>query len=166
MSNVHDQLSKAKPSLVKRVIENQEVTGMVMGFINVFHGLRKIAGYPVESLAFDDVVHIGNGVFTCNIQFDHLVSSRVPMWTPETEIQQYAKSRAAHFAETLRVNPNIEKLILKIVTAIEIWADEKGCDWRNVGIDGDPPNQAVVTKDLRKLRFRVKKKLGIVLARA
>lgn len=166
MSNVHDQLSKAKPSLVKRIIENQDVTGMIMGFINVFHGLRKIHGLAIETLEFGAFEELKDGTFTCPISFNPMARLRSAMWLPTTEIQGYAASRAEHFAETLRLNPNIEKWIMSIVDTLERWAIAKGCDWRNLQIDGDPPNQAVVTKDLRKIRFRVKRKSVIIPVRA
>lgn len=162
MSNVHDQLSKTKPSLVKRIIENQDVTGMIMGYINVFHGLRKIHGLPVETLEFGPLEELPNGVFTCSLTFNPLAPLRKGIWTPTTEIQGYAQSRAEHFSETLRLNPNIEKWITNLVDVLESWANAKGIAWTNVKIDGDPPHQAVVTKDLRKLRFRVMKRLGLV----
>lgn len=162
MSNVHDQLSKSKPSLVTRIIKNQEVTGMIMGFINIFHGLRKIKGLAVETLEFGPWEELKDGTFTCNISFNPMVSLRAAMWTPTTEVQGYAASRAQHFAETLRLNPNIEKWIASLVDALERWGDSRGCAWENIQIDGDPPNQAVVTKDLKKIRFRCKKRLGLV----
>lgn len=166
MSNVHDQLSKTKPSLVTRIIQNQDVTGMIMGFINVFHGLRKIQGLPVETLEFGTFEELKDGTFTCPISFNPMAALRSSLWHPTTEIQGYASSRAEHFAETLRLNPAIEKWIHALVETLEAWANAHGCDWRNVQIDGDPPNQAVVTKDLRKIRFRCKKKLGLTLVRA
>ena len=164
MSNVHDQLSKTKPSLVNRIIENQEVTGMIMGFINVFHGLRKIHGLPVETLEFGELEELKDGTFTCAMSFNPLAVLRSGMWTPTTEVQGYAASRAAHFAETLRLNPNIERWIGKVVDALERWAQTNGCAWRNIKIDQEIGHQAIVTKDLRKLRFRVKKNMGLVIA--
>jgi hypothetical protein len=163
MSSVHDQLSKTKPSLVTRIIQNQDVTGMIMGYINIFHGLRKVQGIAIETLEFGPLEDIGDGAFTCAIRFNSVAALRSGIWTPTTEVQGYAASRAAHFAETLRLNPNIEKWIASVVESLERWADAKGCEWGNITIDGDPPNQAVVTKDLRKIRFRVKRKMALAI---
>lgn len=166
MSNVHDQLSKTKPTLVSRIIKNQEVTGLIMGYINIFHGLRKVKGLPVETLEFGALEEQKDDVFVCSMSFNPLAHLRSAMWTPTSEIQGYAQSRAAHFAETLRLNPNIEKFIVNLVDTLERWSDKRGCAWTNIVIDQIPPNQPVVTADLRKIRFRVKKKLGLKLARA
>lgn len=166
MSNVHDQLSKTKPSLVKRIIANQEVTGLIMGYINIFHGLRKIAGVPIETLEFGPLEDIGNGTFTCNLSFNPIATLRAGIWRPTTDVQSYAASRAAHFSETLRLNPNIEKWIQTLVDALERWAGSHNCAWDDIQIEAEPPNQAVVTKDLRKLRFRVKRKLSLTMVRS
>lgn len=137
---------------------------MIMGYINIFHGLRKVRGLAVETLEFGPLEELKDGTFTASMTFNPNAILRPAMWQPSTGIQEYARSRADHFAETLRENPNIEKFIANIVDTIESWANARGCDWRNVQICGDPPDQAVVTKDLRKIRFRVKKKLGLVHA--
>jgi hypothetical protein len=166
MSNVHDQLSKNKPTLVARIISNQEVTGMIMGFLNIFHGLRKIKGLPIERLEFGPLEEMGNGDFTCKLSFNPLMSLRKAMWRPTTEVQEYARSRADHFAETLRINPAIERWMLSVVEALERWAESHGCAWENIQIESEAPNQAVVTRDLQKIRFRVKKKLDLTLVHA
>lgn len=165
MSNVHDQLSKTKPGIVNRIISNQEVTGLVMGYINVFHGLKIIKHLPIEQMKFGEIMDIGNDVFACDITWDVTKSIfRLTRWTKQTDIEQFAKARADYFAETLRENPEIEKLIVKIVEALERWAEAKGCAWENIKIDEENPHKPVVLKDLHKLAFRVKKKLGLVHA--
>jgi hypothetical protein len=139
---------------------------MIMGFINVFHGLRKVKGLPIETLEFGPLEELKDGTFTCSLSFNPLAQMRSGLWTPTTEIQGYAASRAAHFAETLRLNPNIEKFIANVVENLESWASAHGCAWSNVEIDQEIGHQPIVTKDLRKIRFRCKKKLGLALARA
>jgi len=168
-ANVHDQIASTKPSLVEMMTSNQDVSAVVMAYLNLLVGLSLKKDVPIDGISISNG-HIESNsgtdkrsgekwmaVYVASVRFSRISAPMAKIWGTQSDFYNYAKAKASHMAQALDVNPNLEKFFYEMVETIDNWARQKGIPFSHVSI-----RDAIVTRDYSTLTFKIGRRSDIV----
>lgn len=123
-NNVAEVFENRASTLFDKLVENQDLANVVMGFLGRIILMCHQKGLPIEGVVTTDVNEFDDE-FRFGVAFSHIVASPMGLWQAQGDILTYAKSRSTHLAKALERNAKIMKTFRNLIEAVDQYCKRK-----------------------------------------
>jgi len=124
--NVAQALESDAKSLYERLSSNQQVAGVMMGFLGRIIVECAKMGKPIEGVSCGDVFET-NGEFRFRIDYSTLsTSTSFGLWGFHDDLLRFVEGKSMHMANALARNPKLLRSMSNVVEAIDQFCRQKG----------------------------------------
>lgn len=131
--NVFEQIQGTKPLLTRKLMENMDLSNLLMAWLGRLILMCQSVGCPIEGVQIGELQVMG-GEFKARISFNQLALVRAPESMYRDDFFEFAQAKSAAMARAMTKNPDLMKFFQKLVEAIDKHCTYKGWDFKTVRI--------------------------------